>query len=81
MPVLAQCKSESILIEKGAGGMTDFTPGCKIQSEESERLLLSLPVSRRHRIVTIRQQIAEGRYECDERIDIILDELLAEVIR
>lgn len=84
MPVLTQCKSELIVIDKGTGGITDFTPGGKIQSEKMDRLLLrisSLPKSRRHCIITVWQQLAEGRYECDEKIDGILDKLLAEVIR
>ena len=83
MPVLTQDKSELTVIDKGAGGITDFAPGCKMQSEE-DRLLLrvsSLPESRRHRIITVWQQLAEGRYECDEKIDIVFDKLLAEVIR
>jgi hypothetical protein len=77
MPVLSQSKSELFVIDKEAGCKTDFTAGSKIQSENMDRLLLrisSLQKSRRHRIITV-WQLAEGRYECDEKIDNILDKL------
>jgi hypothetical protein len=84
MPVLTLDKSELTVIDKEAGAITDCTAGRTIQSEERDRLLLrisSLPKSRRRRIITVWQQLAEGRYECDEKIDIICDKLHAEVIR
>lgn len=82
MPILTQCKHESPLIEQEAGVVKTVTHDCEILSEESKRLWLrifSLSESRRHRIITIQQQIAEGRYECDEKIDMILDKLLKKV--
>ena len=80
MPVLTKDRSELTVIDKGAGGITDFTPGCKIQPEEMGGLLRRislLPEVRWHRVIAVRQQIAEGKYDCDEKIDKIFDKLLA----
>ncbi|HEY5138024.1 MAG TPA: hypothetical protein VIJ25_01715 [Methylococcales bacterium] len=45
--------------------------GCAIEIEEG------LPQGRKDRIFTIRRQLAEGTYDLDERLDAILDRLLA----
>jgi hypothetical protein len=45
--------------------------GCANESEEES------PQDRKDRIFTIRQQLAAGTYDLDERLDAILDRLLA----
>jgi hypothetical protein len=45
--------------------------GCAIGIEEESSQ------DRKERIFTIRQQLAEGTYDLDERLDAILDRLLA----
>jgi len=77
-------KSELTVINNGAGGITDFTSGCKMQSEKIDRLLRrisSLPEVRRDYIITVWEQLAEGKYDCDEKIDRILGKLFAMVAR
>jgi hypothetical protein len=45
--------------------------GCTIGIEDES------PQDRKERIFTIRRQLAEGTYDLDERLDAILDRLLA----
>jgi anti-sigma28 factor (negative regulator of flagellin synthesis) len=47
--------------------------GCAIGLEEES------PQVRKDRILAIRRQLAEGTYDLDERLDAILDRLLAAV--
>jgi len=47
--------------------------GCAIGIEEES------PQDRKNRIFTIRRQLAEGTYDLDERLDAILDRLLATI--
>jgi len=39
----------------------------------------SLPVVRREKVLAIRKQLAEGTYDLDERLDVVLDGLLADL--
>jgi hypothetical protein len=39
----------------------------------------SLPSGRKEKILAVRQQLAEGRYDLDEGLDAVVDSLLAVV--
>jgi hypothetical protein len=42
-------------------------------------MIASLPKVRRKKIIRVRQQLARGTYDLDERLDAVLDRILMDV--
>ena len=47
--------------------------------ETTSPMIASLPKARRKKILRLRQQLAHGTYDLDERLDAVLDRILTDI--
>jgi hypothetical protein len=80
MTVLSQENTKPTII----AGNTDVSLNCGADNKARGRIIApafySLPSVRKKKILEIRQQLIEGRYDLDERLNIALDNLLEELV-
>jgi hypothetical protein len=78
--VLSQQNAESTVIAEN----TDVSWNCGADNKARERItapaFCSLPSVSKKKIFEIRQQLSEGKYDIDKRLDIALDRLLENII-
>jgi anti-sigma28 factor (negative regulator of flagellin synthesis) len=82
MSVLSWQKNESAVVAKNAEIPLGEGAGNKAQGRITALAMQnnpSLPRIRKKKVVAVRQQLAEGRYNLDERLDAALERLLAAV--
>jgi len=79
MSVLGQQNSESALIAENTDISLSWGAGNKARGRITTPALknnCSLPPVRKKKIHKVRQQLAEGTYDIDERLNVALDHLL-----
>jgi len=83
MPDLSQQNNESTVIAEN----TDVYFGLEFRQQISRQnnhfgiaKIHSLPPARKKKIFKVRQQLAEGTYDIDERLNVALDRLLEELV-
>ena len=83
MPDLSQQNNESTVIAEN----TDVYFGLEFRQQISRQnnhfgiaTIHSLPPARKKKIFKVRQQLAEGTYDIDERLNVALDRLLEELV-
>jgi putative ubiquitin-RnfH superfamily antitoxin RatB of RatAB toxin-antitoxin module len=57
----------------------DDTFGDNVRSEITPPMIASLPRARRKKIIRLRQQLARGTYDLDERLDAVLERILMDI--
>jgi hypothetical protein len=70
----AIAESAEVALNQGAGNRARgeiIAPGLQD--------IASLPPLRRERVLAVRQQLAQGTYDLDERLDIVVDRLLTDL--
>jgi len=80
MTVLNQLNHESSESAKN----TDISLNCDAENKAYERItalaFCSLPSARKKKVREIRQQLIEGKYDIDKRLNIVLDRLIEDLI-
>ena len=83
MSILSQQKDGVTIIAEN----TDSNSDCGLGSKSHGRIIASalqkirlLPSVRKEKILKVRQQLAEGTYDIDRRLDVALDRLLEDLI-
>jgi len=82
MSVLSRQTDESAAIVENTENLLSESADNKARDEIAIPVLqgiTSLPVVRREKVLTIRKQLAEGTYDLDERLDVVLDGLLTDL--
>jgi anti-sigma28 factor (negative regulator of flagellin synthesis) len=78
--VLSQQNDESSVIAEN----TDVSLNCGAGNKASERItnpaFYSQPTARKKKILEIRQQLIEGKYDIDKGLNIALDRLIEDLI-
>ena len=79
MPVLIQQNNESTIIAENA----DVSLNLGFGSKSQDRIIASplqaihlLPPVRKEKILAVRQQLAEGTYDLDKGLDVVVGQLL-----
>jgi hypothetical protein len=83
MSDLSQQDNESTVISENTDVYLDCGSGNKSQgtiTASALQELHSLPTVRKKKILKVRQQLAEGTYDIEERLNGILDHLLEDLI-
>ena len=79
MPVLTGNKIELNISDEST--ITEAS-GSRIRPEITPPMsqeIASMPLLRREKILGIREQLAQGTYDLDERLDVVLDRLLVDI--
>jgi hypothetical protein len=63
---------ESIIAEASGSIRSKITPQMLLE-------IVSMPQVRREKILGIREQLAKGTYDLDERLDVVLERLLKDI--
>jgi hypothetical protein len=82
MSVLSRQKDESAAIVENTENLLSESANNKARDGIAAPVLqgiTSLPVVRREKVLAIRKQLDEGTYDLDERLDVVLDGLLADL--
>ena len=79
MSVLNQQNTESTVIAENTDASVNCGDGNKTQVRISAQAFDSLPLVRQKKILEIRQQITEGKYDLDKRFNIAFDRLLEDL--
>ena len=83
MSDLSQQDNESTAIAENTDANSDCSLGIKARGRivvSAMQTIHSLPPVRKKKILKIRQQLAEGTYDIDERLNVALDCLLEELV-
>jgi hypothetical protein len=80
MSVLIQQDTESAVIAKNTGVSLNCGAGNKTPWRITAPAFYSLPSVRKKKIIEIRRQLIEGRYDIDKRSNIAMDRLLEDLI-
>jgi hypothetical protein len=80
MSVLIQQNTESTVIAENTDVSVNCGDGNKARGRITAPAFCSLPSVRKKKIFEIRQQLIEGTYGLDERLNIALDRLLEDLI-
>ena len=80
MTVLSQQNAESTVIAENTAVSLDCGAGNKASGRITAPEFCSLPSVSKKKIFEIRQQLIEGRYDIDKRLDIARDRLLEDII-
>ena len=82
MPVLGRQKDKSVVVQNEAEPLSNAgdsnTARCSIGAV-TLRKIASLPCVRKDKVLAVRQQLAEGTYDLDKRLDAAVDRFLAAV--
>jgi hypothetical protein len=82
MSVLSWQKDESAVVAENTESLLSEGAAnkarCRIGAP-ALRKIASLPCLRKEEVLAVREQLAEGRYDLDKRLDTALDRLLAAV--
>ena len=79
MSVLNQQNTESTVIAENTDASFNCGAGNKTQVRISAQEFDSLPLDRQKKILEIRKQITEGKYDLDKRFNIAFDRLLEDL--
>jgi hypothetical protein len=83
MPVLSRQNAESAAIAENTNNLlsegSDNKDQCTIIAL-ALRKIASLPRVRKDKVLAVRKQLAEGIYDLDQRLDAVLDSLLAAIV-
>jgi hypothetical protein len=79
MSVLTLCTDGSTAVIESITGSIAYAFGDLIRPETIPPMIASLPTARRKKVLRLRQQLALGTYDLDERLDAVLDRLLADI--
>jgi hypothetical protein len=79
MSVLNLCTDKPNTACKHIKDIFDEIFGDNQRPETTIRGIASLPKDRRNKIVRVRQQLANGTYDLEERLDAVLERILMDV--
>jgi hypothetical protein len=79
MSFLTLCRSVSTAVGESIMGSIADAFGDNIRPETTSPIIASLPMVRRKKIIRLRQQLANGTYDLDERLDAVLDRILMDI--
>ena len=80
--VFTEYRDRATISGQNTEGTITETSGCMMQPRITPPMLqgiVSLPRARIVKILEIREQLARGIYDLDERLDAVLDRLLADI--
>ena len=80
MPVLLQQNTESTVSAKNTDVFLNRGAGNKAPGRITAPAFCSLPSVREKKILEIKQQLSEGRYDIDKRLNFAFDRLIEDVI-
>ena len=76
MTVLTLCRDQSTAVDESISGTITDTFG---DIKRPEITPLMIEKIRTEKIIRIRQQLARGTYDLDERLDAVLERILADI--
>jgi hypothetical protein len=79
MSFLTLCTDGSIAVGESITGSIADAFGDNMRPEITTPMIASLPKARRKKIVRVRQQLARGTYDLDERLDAVLERILMDI--
>jgi hypothetical protein len=79
MSVLNLCTDKSNTACKSIKDIFDEIFGDNQRPETTIPGIASLPQDRRNKILRVRQQLAHGTYDLDERLDAVLERILMDI--
>ena len=79
MSVLTLCTDVSTAAGKSIMGIIADDFGDDMRPEITPPMIASLPKARRKMILRVRQQLAHGTYDLDERLDAVLERILMDI--
>ncbi len=82
MPVLSQQNTESTVIAENTDVSSNWGAGNNARGRITAPVLQnirSLPQVRKNKILEVRQQLVEGTYDIDMRLNAVLDRLLEDL--
>jgi hypothetical protein len=79
MPALTLCTDESTAGAERIMNTFAYVFGDKIRPQITPPGIASLPKARREKILRVRQQLAHGTYDLDERFDAVLERILMDI--
>jgi hypothetical protein len=79
MSGLNLCTDKSTAVGESIMSTIAYVFGDNRRPEITPPRIASLPKARREKINRIRQQLAQGTYDLDERFDAILDRILTDI--
>ena len=68
----------AVVGESLTGSITDDF-GDDVRPQITHPMIASLPKARRKKVVRIRQQLAHGTYDLNERLDAVLEHILTDI--
>ena len=83
MSVLSQQNNESTVIAENTGISLDWGTSNKTRKRKTARVLQhisSRPQVNEKKILEVRQQLIEGTYDIDKRLNTVLDRLLEDIL-
>ena len=78
MSFLTLCRDVSTAVGESIMGSITDAFGNK-RPETTSPIIASLPMVRRKKIIRLRQQLARGTYDLDERLDAVLERILMDI--
>ncbi|MBE3142358.1 MAG: flagellar biosynthesis anti-sigma factor FlgM [Planctomycetes bacterium] len=79
MSVLILFMDGSIAVSESITSSIAYAFGHNERSEITPPVIASLPKVRRNKIIRVRQQLANGTYDLDERLDAVLERILMDI--
>jgi hypothetical protein len=83
MSISSQLKNKSTIIARNTALSSNWGAGSWVREKITAPALQNnrtLPRIRMEKVLAVRQQLAEGRYDLDKRLDAVLDRLLETLI-
>jgi hypothetical protein len=79
MSLLTLCRDVSAAIGEIITGSIAEAVDDNMRPETTSPIIASLPKVRRKKVIRLRQQLARGTYDLDERLDAVLERILTDI--